>query len=214
MGHVLKNVGGVYESPKSVEQEGEVVYEPTPKAKQKEAVDFLNKQLFETPEWLVNKEILNLINNPVSSDMVTNVQVNILNSLLSVSRMNRMSISATRFGAANVYPLEVMMDDLKNGVWSELSTHKTIDGYRRNLQKAYIDALSNIINPQPPAPGQPAQAIKNNTWNTDAVSVARAQLVALKRQVDGAIPSTSDKMSKYHLMDISDRIKKSLDPNG
>ena len=214
MGHVLKNVGGVYESPKSVEQEGEVVYEPTPKAKQKEALDFLNKQLFETPEWLVNKEILNLINNPVSSDMVTNVQVNILNSLLSVSRMNRMSISATRFGAANVYPLEVMMDDLKNGVWSELSTHKTIDGYRRNLQKAYIDALSNIINPQPPAPGQPAQAIKNNTWNTDAVSVARAQLVALKRQVDGAIPSTSDKMSKYHLMDISDRIKKSLDPNG
>ncbi len=214
MGHVLKNVGGVYESPKSVEQVGEVVYEPTPKAKQKEALDFLNKQLFETPEWLVNKDILNMINNPVSSDMVTNVQVNILNSLLSVNRLNRMSISATRFGAANVYPLEVMMDDLKNGVWSELTTHKTIDGYRRNLQKAYIDALDGIINPGPPTPGQPVQTIKNNTWNTDAVSVARAQLVALKRQVDSAIPATSDKLSKYHLMDISDRIKKSLDPNG
>lgn len=214
MGHVLKNVGGVYESPKSVEQEGEVVYEPTPKAKQKEALDFLNKQLFETPEWLINKDILNMINNPVSSDMVTNVQVNILNSLLSVNRMNRMSISATRFGAANVYPLEVMMDDLKNGVWSELSTHKTIDGYRRNLQKAYIDALSSIINPESPAPGQPVQTIKNNTWNTDAVSVARAQLIALKRQVDAVIPATSDKLSKYHLMDVSDRIKKSLDPKG
>lgn len=212
MGHVLKNVGGVYETPKSVEQEGEDVYEPTPIAKQKEALAFLNKQLFETPEWLLNKTIQNKISNPVSVDQVSTVQVNVLNSLLSVARLNRMAVSANRFGSKNVYTADVMMDDLKNGIWSELATHKAIDGNRRNLQKAYIDALAKIVNPTDVPSGPAAQATINNTWNTDAVSVARGQLVALKRQVDGAAGSTADRMSKYHLQDVSDRIKKALDP--
>lgn len=214
MGHVVKNVGGVYETPKSVEQAGEDVYEPAPPAIQKEAVAFLNKQLFETPEWLLNKEILNKINNPVSADHVSSVQVNILNSLLSVSRLNRMAVSANRFGPAKVYAVDQMMDDVKNGIWSELATHKAIDGNRRNLQKAYVDALNRIVNPDAVPNGPAAQSILNNTWNTDAVSVARGQLLALKKQVDGAIPATADKMSKYHLQDVSQRIKKALDPKG
>jgi hypothetical protein len=213
MGHVVKNVGGVYETPKSVEQVGEDVYEPTPAAKQKEAVAFLHKQLFETPEWLLEKDILNKINNPVAVDQVTNVQVNTLNSLLSAARLNRMAVSANRFGSKNVYPVEVMMDEVKNGIWSELASHKTIDGYRRNLQKAYIDALEKIVNPTDAA-GPAAQASINNTWNTDAVSVARGQLIALKKEVDAAIGGTSDKMSRYHLQDVSARIKKALDPKG
>lgn len=211
MGHVVKNVGGVYETPKSVEQVGEDVYEPAPKETQKEAVAFLNKELFATPDWLLNPAILNKINNPVAADYVTTVQINVLNSLLSVNRLNRMSITANRYGAKNVYTADVMMDDLKNGVWSELTTHKAIDGYRRSLQKAYIEALSKIVNPGD-VPANPS--IVNNVWNTDAVSVARAQLVSLKKQIDGAIAATSDKMSKYHLQDASDRIKKALDPKG
>lgn len=214
MGHVLKNVGGVYETPKSVEQVGEDVYEPTPVALQKDAVAFLHKQLFETPEWLLNKDILNKINNPVSTDLVSTVQVNVLNSLLSVGRLNRISVSANRYGAKKVYDVDEVMDDVKKGIWSELSSHKAIDGNRRNLQKAYVDALNRIVNPDMAAMGQGGQMAVNNTWNTDAVSVARGQLVALKKQVDAAIPGTADKMSKYHLQDVSERIKKALDPKG
>ncbi|MBL7692674.1 MAG: zinc-dependent metalloprotease [Flavipsychrobacter sp.] len=212
MGHVLKNVGGVYETPKSVEQKGEDVYEPAPVQTQKDAVAFLGKQLFTTPEWLLDKNILNKINNPVATDQVTNVQVNVLNSLLSVGRLNRMAVSANRFGAAKVYTTDAMMDDVKALVWSELTSHKPIDGYRRNLQKAYIDALKRIVNPD--AAMMQAQGGAANVWNTDGVSVARAQLLALKKQVDAAIPGTSDKISKYHLQDVSERIKKALDPKG
>ena len=208
MGHVLKNVGGVYESPKSVEQNGEEVYEPTPAAIQKDAVAFLNKQLFETPSWLLNKEILNKISNPVATETVGNVQVNILNNLLSAARLSRMAATSNRFGDKKTYTVDVMLEDLKKGVWSELTTHKAIDGMRRNLQKAYVEALINIMNPQiPTGPGMPV-AYKNN----DAVSVARAQLVALKAQINAAIGGTSDKMSKYHLQDLASRITKALDP--
>ncbi|MCW3121989.1 MAG: zinc-dependent metalloprotease [Flavipsychrobacter sp.] len=213
MNHVAKNVGGVYENPKSVEQTGEDVYSPAPKAIQVEAVTFLNKQLFETPTWLLDKDILNKINNPVSTEMVSNVQVNVLNSLLSGARLNRLAMSTGRFGTSDTYPLEQMMDDVKKGVWSELSSKKTIDIFRRNLQKAYVEALITLINPFAPAPTPgPFQQMAVNTKNTDVVSIARAQLTALKTQVDGAIPGTSDKMSKYHLQDVSFRIKKALDP--
>lgn len=216
MGHVLKNVGGIYETPKSVEQIGEDVYEPTPKAIQQEAVAFLNKQLFETPTWILNSEILNKISNPYSSEQVSNVQLNILNSLLSGARLNRLAACANRYGAKTTYTLDNMLDEVKKGVWSELDSKKPIDGYRRNLQKAYVDALITIINTppgQPGASGSSFSAIINvNTRNTDVASVARAGLVSLKAQVDAAIPGTTDKMSKYHLQDVSFRIKKAIDP--
>jgi hypothetical protein len=208
MGHVVKNVGGVTETPKSIEQAGEDVYGPTPVATQKEAIAFLNKQLFETPSWILDKGILNKISNPVSAEMVSNVQVGILNSLLSGARLNRLSTAGSRFGDKNTYALENMMDDVKKGIWSELATKKPIDGYRRNLQKAYAEALINIVNTPP---GLPINNVLPSR-NSDVVSVARAQLVALKVQIATAIPGTPDKMSKYHLQDVYERIKKALDP--
>ncbi|MES2701994.1 MAG: zinc-dependent metalloprotease [Bacteroidota bacterium] len=214
MNHVLKNVGGVYETPHSVEQVNEDVYEPTPKAIQKEAVTFLHTQLFETPAWLLNKTILNKISNPVTFELVSNVQVNVLNNLLSPARLNRLAVSSGRFGSANTYPLDNMMDDVKSGIWKELAAGKPIDGYRRNLQKAHVEALISLVNAPAPATPAPASALNVNTRNTDVVSVARAQLVSLKAQVDGASARTADKMSKYHLQDVSFRIKKALDPKG
>jgi hypothetical protein len=44
------------ETPKMVDEQGPV-YEIVPEAKQREAVDFLNKQLFATPAWLINQDI-------------------------------------------------------------------------------------------------------------------------------------------------------------
>lgn len=216
MYHVLKNVGGVYETPKSIEQPGDV-YEPTPKNLQKDAVTFLTKQLFETPTWLVDKNIINKFSNPVSNDVIANAQTNVINSLLGAPRLNRLAISATRFGAANTYQPDEMLDDVKKGVWGELTTKKPIDAYRRNLQKTYVDALINIINP-PPAPaiqGLPASLaglFNTNVKDTDIPSIVRAHLTALRAEIQAAIPGTTDKLSKYHLQDVSERIKRALDP--
>jgi hypothetical protein len=215
MNHVLKNVGGVYETPKSIEQTNEDVYEPTPKAIQQEAVTFLQQQLFETPTWLLDKRILNKISNPVTNEAVTTVQVNVLNNLLSPARLNRIAVMSSRFGPGKTYALPDMMDDVKRGIWKELVTGATIDGYRRNLQKTHVEALISLLNGTPAAGGPSggiAALMNVSTRNTDVVSVARAELVSLKSQIDSAIPRTSDKMSRYHLEDISFRIKKALDP--
>lgn len=213
--HVLRNVGGIYETPKSIEQTGDV-YEPTPKNLQKDAVSFLNTQLFETPTWLLDKNLLDKFSNPVTADMVSSIQANTINSLLGASRLNRLAISNTRFGG-NTYQVDEMLNDVKKGVWSELTTKKPTDVYRRNLQKAYVDALANILNPPAPAqiqglPASLAALLTVNVKNTDIPSIVRAHLTALRNDIIAAIPGTTDKLTKYHLQDVSERIKRALDP--
>ncbi|MBN8719804.1 MAG: zinc-dependent metalloprotease [Sediminibacterium magnilacihabitans] len=215
-GHVLKNVGGVYETFKSIEQPGDV-YEATPKAIQKTAVAYLNKEVFETPNWLLDKNILNKIASPVANERVQTIQVNALNGLLDGARLYRMVIAGNRYGVANTYGIDEMIDDVKKGVWSELSSHKPIDAYRRNLQKAYADKLISLLNPNvitaiTGLTSSGVQITTTETKNTDVTSVARGQLKALQAEINAAIPGTGDRMSKYHLQDVSERIKHALDP--
>lgn len=216
MGHVTKNVGGIEETFKSVEQKGDV-YAPTPKEKQKAAVAFLNAQLFQTPTWLLDKEILNKISYPTANEAIQNLQVSTLNSLLDAGRLYRLQTSRNRFGNGT-YGLDEMMDDVQKGIFSEIYSNKPIDAYRRNLQKAYVAKLIELIDPTksnaasltPTARGFNLSII--NTANTDVPSVARGELKSLLVAVNAAIPATSDKLSKYHLQDLSERIKKALDP--
>ncbi|HEY4290161.1 MAG TPA: zinc-dependent metalloprotease [Puia sp.] len=215
MGHVVKNVGGIQETFKSVEQPGDT-YEVTPKTTQKEAVDFLNKQLFATPAWLLNKEILNKFSNPGSAEQVATIQANVLKGLLSSARLFRMSVCTGRYGSA-AYGVDEMLADAKKGVWTELTAASPIDIFRRNLQKVYTDALINLMNATPPAvpaglPPGLASLFGGDIKNTDVPSIARAQLVELRTEIAGAIPRETDKLSKYHLQDVQERIKQALNP--
>lgn len=213
MGHVLKNVGGIYETFKSVEQAGDV-YEPAPKARQHEAIVFLDQQLFTTPRWLLDTTILNKISNPTSGDPVGSMQTGVLGSLLSSSRLNTLLLSSDRFGESRTYTVENLLADLRQRIWKELKTHQAIDFYRRNLQKTYVDALISVLTPATPAVNSPGLVIffGPNTKNTDLPSIAKAELASLRSQIQAAIPSTADKMSRYHLVDLADRIKKVLNP--
>jgi hypothetical protein len=215
MGHVTKNVGGVEETFKSVEQPGDV-YEATPKATQKEAVDFLNKQLFATPAWLLNKDILNKFANPGTEESLSTVQANTLKSLLSAARLYRLTVCTGRYGNS-AYGVDDLLTDTKKGVWTELATGATIDIFRRNLQKVYVESLISLVSPPPPImlpAGLPRGLVifTGDIKNTDVPSIARAQLVDLKNEIAAAILKEGDKVSRYHLQDVAERIKQALNP--
>jgi hypothetical protein len=214
MGHVLKNVGGVYETFRSVEQPGDV-YAPSPKARQKEAVAFLNEQLFRTPMWLIDDSILNKISSPSGGDPVGSIQTGALGSLLSVSRMNTLVQSGLRFGETNVYSVEDLLGDVHKGIWKELVTHQAISVWRRNLQKTYVESLLSILNPAAPPSGISSGLVLlfgPNTKNTDLPSIVRAELVALRAQIVSNLPLTTDRLSKYHLQDLAERLRRVLEP--
>lgn len=213
MGHVTKNVGGIYETFKSSEEKAPV-YEIVPKSYQKQAVQFLNKQLFETPKWLIAKDIWNKFNNPIALDPVASVQERGLADLISTSRLNRMQICLERFGADQAYNAMELLNDVQNDLFSELSSNKPIDEYRRILQKSYTEKLIAIINP---ASSSATFSIPGFSFGpfvdlkrSDVPAIVRAQLVELRSKI--AASANSDKMSKVHLLDLSQKIKNALDP--
>jgi len=189
------------------------VYTIVSKARQKEAVLFLQQNLFTTPTWLLNRKILDLIDAP-SENRVSAIQDNILDRLLSTSRLLRMIGSLNRDISA--YPIDQYITDLRKGIWSELKTRGPIDNYRRNLQKAFVERLINIVKPSSQGGGSggggmgiviffgPPVDIKKS----DIVSVAKAQLRSLRREISAAIPGYASGMSKGHLIDLNERILK------
>ncbi len=205
MGHVAKNIGGVYETPKTVEQSG-AVYEVVSKAKQKEAVSFLTKQLFETPTWLINKDIIaKTDDNPIT--MIGSIQDATLGSILRMSNFNKMSLADAMNGTAAYNSLE-LLGDLKRGIFTELTTGKPIDVYRRNLQKSFVNMLTGIVAPPEANPSNAAMIAALE--KSDAQSIARGFLVQLKSEISAQAVKSTDLMSKYHLRDLDVRIEKAL----
>ncbi len=213
VGHVTTSVGGVYETFRTAE-EGGAVYEPVSKATQKTAVNFLQTQLFETPKWLINKDIWNRVSNPgETADPVSGAMEAGLTSLVSNDRLARMQTNVERFGADKTYSAIELLNDVQSGLFSELASKKAIDMYRRNLQKVFVERLNNMLNPPSAAAGTITFGSATNVNRTDLPAIARAQLLKLRAQVAAAVPTTTDSMSKIHLQDLQERIKKALDPN-
>jgi hypothetical protein len=211
MGHVAKNIGGIMTTPKTVEQQG-VVVEFVPEARQKEAMQFLHEQLFKTPKWIVSGEITNYTgDNPLTT--VNTVQDNILGRLISAGTLSKL----LRFEAeeANAYTATEMLNDLRKGIWSELATKQPIDIYRRNLQKAFVERLVRIVNPDPvspTAPQNPFLQVVSVNRNSDVISASKAQLRMLQAEIRASLALYKDGASRAHLQDVSDRITAALDP--
>jgi hypothetical protein len=196
--HVITIVGGMYINAKTVEEKGDP-YIPVPKTRQKQAVAFLNEQVFQTPQWLFNKEIDS--KRSVSGD-VTRLGTSVLESLLSsavrIQRNNR------TFGEADSYSVPEFFNDVKKGVWNELATGATINTYRRDLQTTYLGHFLEMI--KMPA-DKPVGILQ-----VEQVALARQHIAALQKEIKAALVLEKDVVSKAHLQFSSERIEEALRP--
>ncbi len=211
MGHVTGNIGGVKETYKAYGQEGGV-YEHAPRDKQERAMEFLQNQLFDTPDWLIDQEIFNKIEPDGGIERIRAIQVRTLNNLLDFGRMARL-MENEEVNGRDGYGLLEMMTDLRQGLFSELSKGRTIDRYRRNLQRAYVERLEFIMNnDQPSFMRRFGSGI--NVSQSDIRPIVRAELQTLQRDARRAAGRTSDRLSRIHLQDLVERIDMILDPRG
>lgn len=211
VGHVSKNIGGVMETPKTVEQEGSV-YEIVSRAQQKEAMDFLSKQVFTTPGWLLDQQIFAQIGTN-GTTIVNRVQDAALTRVLSAGTINKL-LNAEAAEGSKTYTLNDMMGDLRRSIFTELSARKPIDIYRRNLQKNMVERLLAFLKPAT-APAAAGGGITISfgpviSRNSDALSYARGTLKTLQSEIRTALPSYTDTATRYHLQDLLDRITDGL----
>ena len=205
VGHVVTYVGGVYETLKASDQAG-AVYELVPPEKQREAVRFMVEQVFTTPTWLQDENLLRRIEHSGAVDRIRRAQVARLNQLYDPRRMQRL-IEGEAFRPRESYRLLDLMNDVKTGIWTELDRAAPIDTYRRNLQRAYVERLAFLMNEEPPARSGPsAQRSAVDVSQSDIRPLVRAQLGELRAQVESAARRTTDEVTRYHLEDLGFRI--------
>ena len=196
IGHVVANVGGVYEFYKTADQD-EPVYVHNDAEKQKDAIMFLNEHLYKTPDWIINDDILRRIEYKGIAERIRGIQDRSLALLFNPDRMTRIlennALDSESYSALN------MMDDLVKGIYGELESGENISLYRRNLQRTFIEGLERMI-----------QNERNEYEHSDIPALARGTLNNIKSKIEGA--QSTDTMSQYHLDDLAKRIDMVLDP--
>lgn len=195
LGHAVRYVAGTYETTKTAEQIGPV-YSIVPATLQRDALNFLSENIFQTPTWLLDTAVLSRTGHSPEG-IVNNSQHIILNTLLSANTLNRLSEEEALYGN-KAYRLVNYMDDLDNIMWTELGTFSTISIYRRNLQRNYVDRLMDLATPKA-------------GWDTrDIGPVTRNKLIDIRLRIEKALPKIKDAMTVYHLRYILDKLPHSF----
>jgi hypothetical protein len=204
-GHVSTNIGGMYQSRKSSNQDG-VLYTPVPQNYQESAMEFLNEHVFTTPDWLLDKEILRRIEHAGALDRVKNLQSRLLGDVMAADVMVRLSETAIFEGEEAYEPLE-MLEDLRQGVWSEIYEQTPIDPFRRNLQRLYIHNIEELFT------NDEAGGFRSRVEvpTSDIRPLLRVELNQLDNDLRRAQSRISDPISRAHIADILTRIDDILD---
>jgi hypothetical protein len=171
-----------------------------PRDKQARAVTFLNANAFEVPAWMVQPEILRRIEPSGALDRVQAAQLRVLNNLLSGARIERL-VEQESLDGPTAYPAVDFLADVRKGIWSEAyaAGPVKVDAYRRNLQRAYVETLSERIN------GRQAAA-------NDARAFFRGELRTLDRDLRLSLARVSDRATRLHLEDVRTQVARALDP--
>jgi len=194
MGHVLKNIGGIYITPKTAEQAGPV-FEVTDKGKQQRAMAFLQQQLFTTPYWLMDAKLYDVTSTDFS--MVSGTQKQILLALLNPQLFVRL-IDEERNYPTKAYPANQMLQELKQGIFSELPAHKAISIYRRDLQKTYVEGIIALLSP------------KSMGTDNDGLSIIKAHAKLLTSEFKNDAVHCPDTITRQHLTDMYERLNNAL----
>jgi len=204
MGHVMANIGSIYTDDKVAAEPG-AVYSYAPYRKQKDAVKFVNEQLFKTPYWLNNKDIMNKL--PVSFGVTLGeIHRDAVTNLLNKSKLSRLWTAEQTY-TGKTYTVTEYLSDLNKGVFTELYSRRSVDFYRRNLQKTYVYRLME----QAYAPADPYTILGNVTYHfyaTDLPAVLKNELREEQQLFKKTLASGSvDKITRLHLQDLINRIE-------
>jgi uncharacterized protein DUF4953/uncharacterized protein DUF5117/uncharacterized protein DUF5118 len=207
LNHVAAIVGGFNTQEKYVGQDG-VLFNPVPRARQVDAVKFLNENAFTTPTWALDPEILRRIEPIGALSRIRNAQNGVLTTLLGSNRFARL-VEQEAIDGASAYSPADFLADVRKGVWKELDApHVQIDAYRRNLQHAYLDLINTKLNNAT----TPVGGFGITAMSPDERPLYRAELKSLSATIGSALAKTTDRETKAHLEGTRDQIAKILDP--
>lgn len=218
MEHVVNLVGGSESREKYGSQPGPR-FTPVAPQRQRDAVAFLAANAFQTPGYLLDRNVMRRIEANGALRRVGSAQSRVLNALLDADRLDRLTdYQATATRSSSVYPLGEMLSDVRRAVWSELNNgNVAIDPFRRFLQRSYLAQADAKLNQSPaviisPSPSR-ARARSSFGPNNDVRAMMRGELLALDASLRSALGRTTDRTTRLHLLDSREEIRRILDPD-
>ena len=187
-------------------------YAPVAPAKQRDALQFLAKGLFNADSFRFKPQFLAGLSpdynewdrgGPVSIPAaVLQVQVTALDRLMSpgtASRLLDLPLYVADANKRNVISLAEVYGTLQGSVWSELKSGSDIDRLRRNLQREHLRRVQSLL-------------IRGaGTLPPDALSLVRMEAVELQGQLRGAVNSPKLSIeSRAHLQDSLSTLNEAL----
>ncbi|MBL8514143.1 MAG: zinc-dependent metalloprotease, partial [Betaproteobacteria bacterium] len=188
---------------------GRPLYEPVPAARQREALNLITRDLFESGSFRFKPEFVSRLSidhfdrgaNPDSSIApgVLNVQTTVLDVLLSDNVATRMVNAAEKVAdPSKLLRVGDLYDALQAAIWSELRTGGDIPLMRRNLQREHVKRITAaLLRPSSRAPA-------------DAVSLQRENAATLATQIRSAMAKPMSREAKAHLGDSFQVINEAL----
>ena len=113
------------------------VYTPLSANEQRKSMLWLQRNVFDTPSWLVDTSVLSNIDHSAYFESLRRVQARQLNQLLGLETLGRLINSETMEG--DRYSAHEMLSELRKGIWSEAYKGLNVDIFRRNLQNTYLE---------------------------------------------------------------------------
>ena len=202
--HVVTYVGGVYFTYKTYDQSGSA-YEFVSKPLQQSAVQFLIKEIYTTPEWLLDKKELAQIDNALILNKIQSIQYLNLASLLSPDRAARMLDNELKQGE-QAYTFRELLSDLHKGLFAGNNP----DVFQRTLQRGYIEILKKLIQ-ENNKPVKYLPYINDDRQGYPGINISLSDIkplvLAELKYIMTQLSATKTAIQKAHCDDLKARIK-------
>lgn len=199
-GHVVTNVGGVNENLKKPSQDGSV-YSNVDKSYQKESMKWIEENVFDTPEWLIDQKIVRNISPDGYFDRIRSLQVRHLDNLLSFDRIGRLINAETV--EDDYYSAIDMFKDTRQALFGS----RDLDIYKRNLQRAYVERMEYLMTEESRRAGY-------DVSQSDVRALVRGELEALQSTLRSRGNAARSTVDRYHYRDLASRVDMILNPRG
>ena len=185
---------------------------------------FLDEHVLSTPQWALDRDLLGRLEHVGAVERIRAYQVLAVERLLNHARLARL-IEQEAFLGDDAYRPTEMLDDTREVVWREVLEGESIDTYRRNLQRGYLDQAHHLLHEaesdawSPPASGNLRVSRDNDPplnadlhiGQSDIRPLIRDQLQLLREEVETGLANAPDRNTRIHLQDVLVRIDRALE---
>ena len=140
--HVHNMIGGIYNTPHNLNQKGVITYLNVDISNQKEALNFLETNLWKTQKWLMNKEVVSQIKGEGVLNSIQELQISALNKFLNEKKLNRM-LSAQKSLKGKALSVDQLLDNLFEVLVKKLSQP---DLFEQRLQLHFVERINILMN--------------------------------------------------------------------